>query len=488
MPPRSTPLISQPMQPSDSPASSANPCSQEPRADSSAVATTHLSLYRPCHCDLLPSSSPHQTTLDLVSIGSPASQLLSRLHYLSLARTLVVTAPHVDVALMGVAAVHPQEKLHSSVDEVKNRSGRSGSGGWWEGHPGRSTTEPHTSRHTPSFVSHSQRVRIERRSSGTRTIRSMAAAGGGGAGSSSAACAACKYQRRRCTRDCPLAEFFPHDRPRVFRNAHRLFGVANILRTLARAGPDPERRREAMHCIIYESQAWEINPSAGCVPLIRDLQLQIRQADLDLRRVYDAIHAYRSSSTAAAAPESDAGDPSVPSSSSTPPSPPFQLLQPVTTGNNNDGDEEEITAEAYGGGGGLLPPFMFCGDGYQQQTTMSAAAAASDDDGSNIPLQTQPWTAMMQPPSQDGGMASATAAAVADMAGKLATPQLPQQDDRFLVDATTMATRSEHLQLQQLIPIQPGGGGGGLDDDDDMNYFADDGMDDDSEMAPESTR
>ncbi|KAF8732974.1 hypothetical protein HU200_015326 [Digitaria exilis] len=312
------------------------------------------------------------------------------------------------------------------------------------------------------------------------------AAAGSGAGSSAAACAACKYQRRRCTRDCPLAEFFPHDRPRVFRNAHRLFGVANILRTLARAGPDPERRREAMHCIIYESQAWEINPSTGCLPLIRDLQLQVRQADLDLRRVYAAIHAFRSSATAAAAPDSDAGDLSVPSSSSTPPSPPFQLLQPVTTGNNNDGDEEEITAEAYGGGGGLLPPFMFCGDGYQQQM-MTSAAAASDDDGSNIPLQMQPWTTMMQPPSQDDdGMASA-AAAVADMAGKLATPQLPpQQDDRFLVDATTMAPRSEHLQLQQLIPVQPGGLDD--DDDDDMNYFAHDGMDDDSEMAPESTR
>ncbi|CAL5046455.1 unnamed protein product [Urochloa decumbens] len=108
---------------------------------------------------------------------------------------------------------------------------------------------------------------------------------GGSAGS--AACAACKYQRRRCTPDCSLAEFFPQDRSRVFRNVHRLFGVKNILKTLARAGC------ETMHCIIYESQAWDINPTTGCVPIIQDLQRRIRQAELDLCRAYAGIQAYR---------------------------------------------------------------------------------------------------------------------------------------------------------------------------------------------------
>ncbi|RCV20332.1 hypothetical protein SETIT_4G047700v2 [Setaria italica] len=281
----------------------------------------------------------------------------------------------------------------------------------------------------------------------------------GGAGAGAAACAACKYQRRRCTPDCPLAEYFPHDRPRVFRNAHRLFGVNNILKTLARAGP--EKRREAMHCIIYESHAWDINPATGCVPIIDDLQRRICQAGLDLRRVYAAIRAYRAAAAAAQGrpvPDSDGGDPSASASSPAPP-PPFQF-QPAM-GNNYD----EATAEAYGGGG--LPFLMYGGD--QQQMMMNAAAP----DNENIALQMPPW--MMQPPQYD--MASATA--VADMAAGKVVPQLQQQDHRFLVDAT-MAHQSRNQQ-KPIVPIHLP-----AELDDKMSYFVN-GMDGDSEMHHEST-
>lgn len=114
------------------------------------------------------------------------------------------------------------------------------------------------------------------------------AAAAGGAGS---ACAACKYQRRRCTPECQLAEFFPQDRPRVFRNAHRLFGVSNILKTLARVGP--ERRREAMGAMVYEANAWEAYPAHGCVHIIHELDHQFRQTQLQLDQVKRAIQAYR---------------------------------------------------------------------------------------------------------------------------------------------------------------------------------------------------
>jgi hypothetical protein len=284
------------------------------------------------------------------------------------------------------------------------------------------------------------------------------AAGGAGA----AACAACKYQRRRCTPDCPLAEYFPHDRPRIFRNAHRLFGVSNILKTLDRAGP--EKRREAMHCIIYESHAWDVNPANGCVAIIDDLKRRIWQADLDLRRVYAAIQAYRAAAAAQGwpVPDSDGGDPSASSSylSSAPP-PPFQF-QPAT---GNDDDAVNVIAEASygsgsggGGGGGGLPFLMYGGD--QQQ--MMINASAPDDE--NIALQMPPW--MMQPPRYD----LASASAVADMAAGKVVPQLQQQDHRFLVDAS------------QQQPIQPP-----AELDEEMSYFVD-GMDGDSEMHYESTR
>ncbi|CAN6202276.1 unnamed protein product [Urochloa humidicola] len=281
---------------------------------------------------------------------------------------------------------------------------------------------------------------------------------GGGAGS--AACAACKYQRRRCTPDCPLAEFFPQDRSRVFRNAHRLFGVSNILKTLARAGR--EKRREAMHCIIYESQAWDINPATGCVPIIQDLQRRIRQAELDLRRAYAGIQAYRAAAQGRPlVPDSNGGgDPSSSSSLSSAPPPPFQS-QLATGNNDNDGI---VTAQAFGGGGGL--PFMMYG-GEQQQMMMNAAAS----DGEYIELQMPTWM-MMQPPQYY--MASA-ATAVTDMAGKV-VPQLPQQDHRFFIDAA-MVPQAQH---QQPIPIQPA-----AELDDEMNYLVD-GMDGDTEMHHES--
>nr|CAD1818355.1 unnamed protein product [Ananas comosus var. bracteatus] len=61
-------------------------------------------------------------------------------------------------------------------------------------------------------------------------------------GTSRPACAACKHQRRKCTADCPLALYFPADQPKQFQNAHRLFGVSNILRILKDLDPSRSPR------------------------------------------------------------------------------------------------------------------------------------------------------------------------------------------------------------------------------------------------------
>ncbi|PQQ06735.1 LOB domain-containing protein 27-like [Prunus yedoensis var. nudiflora] len=70
-------------------------------------------------------------------------------------------------------------------------------------------------------------------------------------GGTSQACAACKYQRRRCAKDCPLSPHFPADQPKMFQNAHRLYGVSNIMKI--RKQVHPEQQNEAMRSIIYES-------------------------------------------------------------------------------------------------------------------------------------------------------------------------------------------------------------------------------------------
>ena len=102
-------------------------------------------------------------------------------------------------------------------------------------------------------------------------------------GGTSPACAACKYQRRRCSKECPLAPFFPADQPEKFQCAHRLFGVRNIMSILKQV--NPERKQDAMTSIIFESAMRARFPVHGCLGIIRQLQSQLEQTLEELRLV-----------------------------------------------------------------------------------------------------------------------------------------------------------------------------------------------------------
>jgi hypothetical protein len=82
------------------------------------------------------------------------------------------------------------------------------------------------------------------------------------------ACAACKYQRRKCTRECMLAPYFPADRPKMFGDAHRLFGVSNIQKILNEI-KDKGKRDQAMTSIIVESNIRAKFPVNGCLDVIK---------------------------------------------------------------------------------------------------------------------------------------------------------------------------------------------------------------------------
>lgn len=99
----------------------------------------------------------------------------------------------------------------------------------------------------------------------------------------SQACAACKYQRRKCASDCVLAPYFPHDRHRQFLNAHRLFGLSNIVKITRRL--DPPAKDAAMRTIIFQSEARAADPIGGCYKIIRDLEQQIDLATAELEIV-----------------------------------------------------------------------------------------------------------------------------------------------------------------------------------------------------------
>ncbi|CAL9122714.1 unnamed protein product [Musa textilis] len=110
-------------------------------------------------------------------------------------------------------------------------------------------------------------------------------------GGTNQACAACKYQRRRCAADCPLAVYFPADQPKQFLNCHRLFGVSNILKIINRL--DPLQQAEAMKSIIYEANIRDRDPVHGCLGLICTLHLQIHHLELELEATNTQVLLHR---------------------------------------------------------------------------------------------------------------------------------------------------------------------------------------------------
>ncbi|KAK0587025.1 hypothetical protein LWI29_016291 [Acer saccharum] len=110
-------------------------------------------------------------------------------------------------------------------------------------------------------------------------------------GGTSQACAACKYQRRRCSSECPLKPYFPPDQPKMFQNAHKLFGVCNILKILKNL--DADQKTEAMRSIIHQANIRDQYPVHGCMGVIKKLRDQIWMAEEELHAVLLQLDMYR---------------------------------------------------------------------------------------------------------------------------------------------------------------------------------------------------
>lgn len=110
-------------------------------------------------------------------------------------------------------------------------------------------------------------------------------------GGSNQACAACKYQRRKCNPGCPLAPYFLPNKSKQFLNAHRLFGLRNIVRILNHL--DPSQKNEAMRSIMYEADMRQRYPVLGCVGAIQTLQFQVQQAQEELQLLNSYLDTYR---------------------------------------------------------------------------------------------------------------------------------------------------------------------------------------------------
>jgi hypothetical protein len=108
--------------------------------------------------------------------------------------------------------------------------------------------------------------------------------------SSSSPCAACKLLRRKCTRGCVFAPYFPPNSPVKFSNVHRVFGASNVSKLLNEL---PHAQREdAVNSLAYEADARLRDPVYGCVSYISILQLRIKQARDELAAVRKELAAY----------------------------------------------------------------------------------------------------------------------------------------------------------------------------------------------------
>ncbi|GFP86210.1 LOB domain-containing protein 36 [Phtheirospermum japonicum] len=105
--------------------------------------------------------------------------------------------------------------------------------------------------------------------------------------SSYAPCAACKYLRRKCTRECVFAPYFPPDNPQKFINVHKVFGARNFGKILNELNPTP--RNDAVKSLAYEAECRIKDPIYGFVSL---LQHHLRQVQQEIERAKKELATY----------------------------------------------------------------------------------------------------------------------------------------------------------------------------------------------------
>ena len=96
-------------------------------------------------------------------------------------------------------------------------------------------------------------------------------------------CAACKYQRKRCQENCPLAQFFPSNKFEDFQNVSRLYKVSTIIEMLNSVA-DNEKKAKMVETLILEAKIRSENPVYGSIAIQNKLKLQIEETmkEIDL--------------------------------------------------------------------------------------------------------------------------------------------------------------------------------------------------------------
>ncbi|KAK3443951.1 LOB domain-containing protein 12 [Eucalyptus grandis] len=101
-----------------------------------------------------------------------------------------------------------------------------------------------------------------------------------GGSSGSSPCASCKLLRRRCSKDCIFAPYFPPHDPHKFAIVHKVFGASNLSKMLQELPVN--QRGDAVSSLVYEANARVRDPVYGCVGTISYLQNQVSELQLQL--------------------------------------------------------------------------------------------------------------------------------------------------------------------------------------------------------------
>lgn len=93
-------------------------------------------------------------------------------------------------------------------------------------------------------------------------------------------CAACRLLRRRCSKECNFAPYFPRDDPQKFATVHRIFGASNVQKMLQDIPIN--QRSDAVSSMVYEAYARIRDPVYGCVGAICSLQKEMLELQSQL--------------------------------------------------------------------------------------------------------------------------------------------------------------------------------------------------------------
>ncbi|KAI3793246.1 hypothetical protein L1987_35862 [Smallanthus sonchifolius] len=93
-------------------------------------------------------------------------------------------------------------------------------------------------------------------------------------------CASCKLLRRRCSKDCIFAPYFPSNEPHNFAIVHKVFGASNVSKMLQEL--QVHERGDAVRSLVYEANARMRDPVYGCVGVISYLQKEVSQLQMQL--------------------------------------------------------------------------------------------------------------------------------------------------------------------------------------------------------------